>query len=196
MLSSDFIGFDSRAQEIALIHAAQKGHENVVKYLMDKGVSIAGISDAQLTPFVLAAQNGHLGVVNVILEEHPEVIDQQDEMGKCTALIRSARKGQSEVVNLLLRKGANPNIQSDNGNTALMLAVNNGYLDIVDNLLGNNANIYLKNSQEVTAVEIADHLADNSDRSLIKLELDKVCGRIPENKSYSTLVSQTQSLEL
>ncbi|MGA2093146.1 MAG: ankyrin repeat domain-containing protein [Sedimentisphaerales bacterium] len=48
-----------------------------------------------------------------------------------TALLWAARAGHTEVVNLLLEKGAEVNVKDNNGKTALGMAKLRSYADIV-----------------------------------------------------------------
>jgi ankyrin repeat protein len=56
---------------------------------------------------------------------------------------------------LLIDRGANVNAQDEHGNTALMLAVENNLLDVVELLIEQNANIFLNNKHGLTAIDIA-----------------------------------------
>uniref|UniRef100_A0A1X7T743 Uncharacterized protein n=1 Tax=Amphimedon queenslandica TaxID=400682 RepID=A0A1X7T743_AMPQE len=47
-----------------------------------------------------------------------------------TALIVAAREGNCDVVELLLKKGANPSHSNYSGNTALIAAAERGHYDI------------------------------------------------------------------
>ncbi len=58
-----------------------------------------------------------------------------------TPLMLAAREGYLPIVNLLLGKGANPNIAHPNGRTALHLACSKGNEEIVQALLVNGVNI-------------------------------------------------------
>ena len=146
--------FTDQAKSIAFRHACQEGHENLVNFFLEKGADANVIFGNSLTPLTIAAQNGHVEVVKILLENHANV-DHRDRTGECTPLIRAARKGNKEVVKLLLKRNANPNLQSSNGNSALMLAVNNGHVDIVEDLLWAGANTDLVNKVGGTAKTVA-----------------------------------------
>ncbi len=71
----------------------------------------------------------------------------------CPLVLASTKGTENQtIVKLLLRHGANPNIQ---GGRALMAAVNSGLLEIVKILLEHNANPTLKNKEGKTALKIA-----------------------------------------
>ena len=70
-------------------------------------------------------------------------------------LIEAAEKGETKKVKELLSIGANPNFQDKYGQTALMLASQNGHLDIVCILCG----ILLKNKADVNLQDHAGRTA-------------------------------------
>ena len=53
---------------------------------------------------------------------------------KRTALIRVAKRGYSEIVDVLIERGAKTNLLDKNNKTALMGAAKNGHRDIVEAL--------------------------------------------------------------
>jgi len=59
----------------------------------------------------------------------------------CTAAVG----GNAQVAAQLIRAGADVNVVDNNGKTALMLAVINGYQSLVELLLDNNADVTVKN---------------------------------------------------
>ena len=60
-----------------------------------------------------------------------------------------------EAVQILLAEGIDPNIQDNNGNTALILASYHGYIEIVRLLLTANANPNIQNNIGNTALILA-----------------------------------------
>lgn len=58
-----------------------------------------------------------------------------------TPLMLAAWEGYLPIVNLLLGKGANPNIAHPNGRTALHLSCSKGHEEVVQALLAHGANI-------------------------------------------------------
>ena len=62
-----------------------------------------------------------------------------------TALMLAAMKDHTEVVKLLLEKGAEVNAkESTDSATALMMAANNGHAEVVKLLLEKSANVNMK----------------------------------------------------
>lgn len=77
--------------------AAQGGHVNVVRYLLDNNAFVSTFNCAHQTPIQLAAENGHVEVVKT-LHEAGAVADQ-------TSLHHAAANNRLEVVQFLLENG-------------------------------------------------------------------------------------------
>ena len=79
-----------------MLHAASRnGHLNVVKFLIERNVSLSARDGVNFTALQLAAQNGHLEVVS-FLHENGAQADQ-------VALYHAAANGHDEVVKFLLQ---------------------------------------------------------------------------------------------
>ena len=70
-------------------------------------------------------------------------------------LVEETRKGHTETVKLLLDKGADVNMNTDNGDTALIEASDNGHIEIVKLLLDKGADVNAKNVVGNTALILA-----------------------------------------
>ena len=85
--------------------AAEKGHEAVVKLLLEKGADVESKDrDYGQTPLSWAAEKGHEAVVKLLLEKGADV-ESKDKDGR-TPLSWAAENGHEAVVKLLLEKGA------------------------------------------------------------------------------------------
>jgi ankyrin repeat protein len=136
--------------------------------------------------------NGMTEIVNMIIQEYPKLAKrffaslttfastaipaQQHEVetapaedGK-TALHIAAQDDETEVVKLLLDKGANINQQDNNGKTALHIAAQYGETKVVELLLDRNANIDQQDNNGKTALHIA---AECGETEVVKLLLDR-----------------------
>ena len=94
--------------------------------------------------FTLAAQECHVNVVEYLLEKKKCDVNQFD-VNKNTALMHTADKKEKKedsyaLAQLLIKKGADVNVQGKEGNTAMMLCCDNDRLDLV-NLLLHNSNV-------------------------------------------------------
>jgi len=122
----------------AISWAARRGHEGVVKILVEQGgINPDAPDEYGRTPFLLAAENGHEGVVKILLERdvNPNTADIQ--FGR-TPLSFAAGNGHEGVVRVLLERddvdlgAAHPRL----GWTPLSWAARNGHEGVVRILLG------------------------------------------------------------
>ena len=113
----------------ALVYAAARGFDDVVRRLLDAGVDVNAHAGNELTPLMWAA--GHdegVGaaavdrVVDVLLT-HGAALDATDNRGR-TALMIAAALGDGSTVALLLQRGADRTLKDKDGKTALDLAAN------------------------------------------------------------------------
>lgn len=86
------------------------------------------------------------------------------------ALHQAAFKGHTDVVKLLLDKGANIEVKNSDGNTALLLAAWEGHTETAKLLIDRQANIHTKNNIEKTALHLA---AATNQASTIQLLIEK-----------------------
>ena len=110
-----------------LIHwAALGGHNEIINYLLEKGVPLNEHSDNDYGPRPIhwACVHGHAVTVDLFLEQGVP-IDVTDLNG-CSPLVIAAQYGQSLCVSYLLQKGANKFHVDINGDSALHWAAFKG----------------------------------------------------------------------
>ena len=98
--------------------------------------------------------NGTTKMVNAWLNNGGNV-DAREEVFKATLLMGAALHGHLEIVDLLLRKGANIDLQHGQGGTALLNAAGSRHFAICERLLQEGANAELKNIYGLGAYEFA-----------------------------------------
>ncbi|XP_061425073.1 kinase D-interacting substrate of 220 kDa isoform X2 [Lethenteron reissneri] len=113
-------------------------------------VEVAGVAlEAQAPAAAMAAllPQGLLACVEennvaglLVLLESCSSVDERNEIGQ-TVLMLAAEQGSLEIVQELLKRGANCNLEDDDSWTALISASKEGHLDIVRELIQNNADI-------------------------------------------------------
>ncbi len=88
-------------------------------------------------------ERGDIVAINTLLDRNPEIgIDATYEHG-WTPLIVAAFHGRLDLVQYLLERGAEVNVQASFGWTALMFAADHGHYEIVKTLLEAGANATL-----------------------------------------------------
>uniref|UniRef100_A0A915PGN2 K Homology domain-containing protein n=1 Tax=Setaria digitata TaxID=48799 RepID=A0A915PGN2_9BILA len=126
-----------------LMEAAQEGHLDTVRFILNEMRSIGLPVDATTTAnsntaLTYAAENGHLDVCAALIEFGAN-IDHQAENGR-TALMKAAKNGNYSVIQFLLMRGAKVNeVSTDNDASALFLACAHGHWEIVRLLLDHGA---------------------------------------------------------
>ena len=123
----------------ALIWAAMKGHEDVVKMLLEREGINPNQADTRFgrTPLSWAVVNRHEGVVKMLLEREDVNPDHADTEYGRTPLLWAVVNGHEGVVKMLLeRKDVNPDhADTKYGRTPLLWAVVNGHEGVVKMLL-------------------------------------------------------------
>lgn len=135
-------------QRTPLFWAAENGHANIAKLLLNTGYVDTNRSDVNgQTPLWLAARSGHAAVVQLLLEKGADVESKDKEHGQ-TPLWLASWMGHEAVVKQLLEKGAN--IESKNnehGQTPLWLAAWMGHEVVVQQLLEKGADVESKDKE-------------------------------------------------
>jgi ankyrin repeat protein len=88
----------------ALHQAARRGHQSIVRFLVEHGAQVSMPDEHGQTLLHLAAQNGHEDLVQYALAEGC-AIDTKDYNGY-TSLHLAAENGQESMVKLLVEAGA------------------------------------------------------------------------------------------
>ncbi|XWS66985.1 hypothetical protein CRYUN_Cryun05aG0247600 [Craigia yunnanensis] len=123
--------------ETALFTAAEKGHLDVVKELLQyttkEGIALKNKSG--FDPLHIAANQGHQAIVQVLLDHNPG-LSKTVGQANATPLVSAATKGHITVVNELLCKDPSLlEISKANGKNPLHFAARQGHVNIVIALL-------------------------------------------------------------
>lgn len=170
----------------ALVGSALRGDTNSVKTLLDKGADVNARDMDGNTALDWAAGEGHVEIVKLLLDRGADV-NVKDKMLGFTPLMTATRSGHTEIVKLLLNRGVDVNVVSGavafswtsydgsrsesgvrGGWTALMIAAQYGYVDIVRLLLEKKVDINLKDINSNTALDLAKKNNHNETIKLLK----------------------------
>jgi Ankyrin repeats (3 copies)/Ankyrin repeat len=163
------------------------GDTAFMRYLLhigfDPNAQIAGLSTDSITELVLPSYLA---------------ISKGDDARDVTPLMIATVAGDHEMVNLLLRAGANPNTQNDQGRTALMYAANLGNLlgtartSIVIELLAAGANPNAVSTDEgATALMFA---AKRGNPEVVKILLEHGANPMTVNLKGSSALSIAKAM--
>ena len=124
----------SNPRGVTALHvAAEKGHVEVVRLLLEAGAKQDAVDSNGATALHRAAKRGHSEVVRLLLEAGADTGRTNDVT--VTALHLAARGGHLEVVRLLLETGAKQDVVDSNGKTVLHCSAESGHLEVVRLLL-------------------------------------------------------------
>ena len=139
----------------ALHFAAQEGHADVVRMLLNSGASVKDLhSESGQTPLLIAADRGHNEVCLLLLAQGSNVEEKTSLVGH-TALHMAAMAGNNELVKTLLAHGAAVDGDDISKSTALHLACQEGHLPCVLTLIKANASVTLPDNQGQCAIHVA-----------------------------------------
>ena len=162
--------------ELAIQKAAQFGNNEAVHFLQD--VSNVDRTHNESKPFPVASDPGHLPVDSTSLLGNPNA--QDDETGY-PQLILASGNGMYQMVEILLKKGADPNIRNENGETALIFASLNGHYQVIEILLKNGADPNIQKEDGRTALIEA---SENGHYQVVKILLKNGADpNIPNNEA-------------
>ncbi|MBA3815862.1 MAG: ankyrin repeat domain-containing protein [Parachlamydiaceae bacterium] len=150
--------------DTALMRASGRGHKEIVELLLNAGADVNVQDLCGDTALILAAEHAHeddhAETVKLLLNKgaNPNIKRNTKDMvtfrslNDWTALMCAANNAKKEIVELLLKAEADPNIRDECGNTALILATNRDQPDTVRLLLKAKADPDAQNKQGVGAL--------------------------------------------
>jgi ankyrin repeat protein len=116
----------------ALMMAIYRGHtEMALPLLRHPKIEINQQDAGGYTALSLAAFVGTTDVVRELVEFDEILVDKSEYSASRTALMFAAEGNHCEIVEMLLRRGAKPNLKNSNGATAILRAVEEGSVDVV-----------------------------------------------------------------
>ncbi|XP_052389010.1 serine/threonine-protein phosphatase 6 regulatory ankyrin repeat subunit B-like isoform X1 [Carassius gibelio] len=184
--------------------AAQSGHENMVRLLLNSpGVQADAETNIQgSSPLHLAAQNGHTALVGLLLSRSGSLLHLTDKHG-CTCLHLASAHGHVAMVRVLLGQGAEINHKDTSGLTPLHYAAKAGFLEVVSILVESGASVCVECHVGWTPLQYAaqeNHEKTvifllRQEKNILQLLDDKkfvfnlmVCGRMNDNLALEELV--------
>ena len=114
----------------ALHMAAFNGHTEVVTFLLGKGLKIDTPDGEGKTALIHASSGPFAETASYLIEQGADV-NVKDGTEGFTPLMMAAAEGQAEVVQVLLRAGADRDAMDVDGETAAIFAANNGHSRVV-----------------------------------------------------------------
>lgn len=116
----------TKSGSTAMMEAAQGGHAEVAKVLLDRGADIGNFRDTALG---IAAEKGHYKFVELLLTRHAP-IDIKNKKGT-TPLWMACYAGHIDVVKALVLSGADADATDSRKVSCLVAALRKGHVDVV-----------------------------------------------------------------
>ncbi|XP_048257923.1 ankyrin repeat domain-containing protein 50-like isoform X10 [Haliotis rufescens] len=157
VLSLNVVDINSRGggSWTPVMRATNRGHRYVVELLVSKGADVSLVDGDGNNILHLACSQGHLETVEFVLSLN--VVDINSRGGwSLTPVMRAARNGHTDVVELLVSKGADVSLVDEDGYNILHLACIEGHLETVEFVLSLNVvDIDARNNDGETAADMA-----------------------------------------
>uniref|UniRef100_A0A4X2LKW7 Ankyrin repeat and sterile alpha motif domain containing 1A n=1 Tax=Vombatus ursinus TaxID=29139 RepID=A0A4X2LKW7_VOMUR len=169
-----YINAKNNDNETALHCAAQYGHTEVVKVLLEELTDPTMRNNKFETPLDLAALYGRLEVVKMLLNAHPNLLSCNTK--KHTPLHLAARNGHKAVVRVLLDAGMDSNYQTEKG-SALHEAALFGKTDVVQILLAAGIDVNIKDNRGLTALDTVRELPSQKSQQIAAFIEEHMTGK-------------------
>ena len=173
MLSQNGINLDIKDKNgvTATMLAKSKNNPNIIKMIEGKIVELAQQARYIIKESSEGGMDLHQDSSTMMKKPYKaDMVNLQDSLGK-TRLMNAAAAGNTALVSLFLKDGADVNLVTKNGKNALMFAVFNHKVKVVELLLGYaGIEIDMKDNQGKTALIMASEIGD---KAIVKMLLDK-----------------------
>ncbi|ERF72836.1 hypothetical protein EPUS_04271 [Endocarpon pusillum Z07020] len=162
-----------------LSSAANKGHDAVVKALLDSGRVDPNQRDLTgQTPLSSAAKNGHEAVVRELLDCHRVDPNQRDSVGRTPFWWAIEKRHESIITVLLNSNKVDKNTKDQTGRTPLSWAVEHKHKDVIRVLL--NSSKVDANQRDDRGRTPLSYAIKNGHKAVIRMLLDS--GRVDPNQ--------------
>lgn len=132
-------------------------------------------------PERLVSEVQRVEILNLLLD-HGASIDLRDKRGQTALFYASASHLHlTECARLMLKRSADPNLVSPSGETPLHMAVDRGYADIAELLVGHGADPSIANMHQIYPVDLCKQ--DETIRQLLEPETIKTERSLPTPES-------------
>ena len=156
----------------ALLLAVIRGYKYIVEKLIESGADINLKNGKGHTPLALAIRNADVEMVDLLLDNRAKITEKSFKALKKikdqekreslqqklynVAIFGAAASGNIDQIQLALDNGQDVNAIDEEDNTPLIIAIQTGQSkDFIENLIEKGANVFLKNKEGKTAIDLA-----------------------------------------
>lgn len=136
-----------------LLLAARGGFQEVCEVLIKAGANYT-VTSTHYTALHLGVKERHLKVVQ-FFSKYAELLNNQSTKNSPTPLLLAAKLGFSELFEILLLKGADPNLTMEDDFNALHIAAEEGHVQIIRLLRKQNLLLNAENNKGLTPLMLA-----------------------------------------
>jgi uncharacterized protein len=157
-----------------LVRAAMRGDLALAKLLLDRGAALESGEPKIAAPLLFSAAQGDAAMVGFLIDRGARVdsrLPKQFIPSGPTVLMMAAEDGYSDLVRLLLARGAAVNMRDSEGLTPLMwaaAAIDRGNTKIVEALLAAGADVTTATDAKETAYIFATRYGNKAAASLLE----------------------------
>eukprot|EP01116_Phalansterium_solitarium_P021585 TRINITY_DN6777_c0_g1_i2.p1 TRINITY_DN6777_c0_g1~~TRINITY_DN6777_c0_g1_i2.p1 ORF type:complete len:472 (-),score=63.31 TRINITY_DN6777_c0_g1_i2:202-1617(-) len=168
------VNCQAKDRSTPLSFAAEKGHVEIAKMLLDAGADLESKNDSEekggATPLLLAAHNGQLQMARLLLERRANIFEKTVDGLNCLHLAIRSGTDNDELVRLLLKAGAKPNDVTNSGDSPLHYAAYMGYVKSSSVLIEAGARLEERGQNSSTPMHFA---AREGQTEVVKLLVSK-----------------------
>ena len=149
--------------------------------------------DAPAKTVYSAAWRGQLGTLRSKIEAGESPDAPQANGSGMTPLSAAAGEGHTDVVGLLLAKGANANATKSNGKTPLLVATDNQHVAVMELLLQHGASVGHADKHGATSLMLAADVSDNREalKLLIRTKASPPPSLAPQTRTHARTHART-----
>ncbi|XP_064507066.1 ankyrin repeat and SOCS box protein 3 isoform X1 [Pseudopipra pipra] len=152
--SDDYIHSRTFEGLCALHLSARHGALECLRVLLEAGADLNDVTTDATTPLFLAVENKHTEVIKFLLQ-HGANIEGPHCWSGWNSLHQASFQGSTEIMEILLEKGASKNCRDDFGITPLFVAAQYGQLESLRLLVSHGADLNCQAKDRATPLLIA-----------------------------------------
>ncbi|XP_054035996.1 ankyrin repeat and SOCS box protein 3 isoform X2 [Dryobates pubescens] len=152
--SVDYINSKTFEGLCALHLSARHGSLESLHVLLESGADPNEVTTEATTPLFLAVENGHINTVKFLLQ-HGANIEGPHSWSGWNSLHQASFQGFTEIMEILLEKGASKECKDDFGITPLFVAAQYGQLESLRLLVSHGADVNCQAKDKATPLLIA-----------------------------------------
>ncbi|NWR83020.1 ASB3 protein, partial [Furnarius figulus] len=152
--SDDYIHLRTFEGLCALHVSARHGSLECLRVLLEAGADLNDVTTDATTPLFLAVENRHAEVVKFLLQ-HGASVEGPHCWSGWNSLHQASFQGSTEIMEILLEKGASKNCRDDFGITPLFVAAQYGQLESLRLLVSHGADLNCQAKDSATPLLIA-----------------------------------------